>query len=93
MRARQPSFQNKNQKKNTKAFMPLNLVLGLHILPANPKSGFASFAISLVILHKTAGATQRPSSLPPLLCKIELGKIHKDIFFNCLELGEELGVI
>ena len=46
--------------------MPLNLVLGLHILQANPKPGVASFAISLIMLHETAGTTQRTSSPLPL---------------------------
>ena len=42
--------------------MPLNLVLGLHMLPANPKLSVALFEISLIMLHETADTTQQTSN-------------------------------
>ena len=72
MRAKQPDYLYKKKKNNsTKAFMPLNLVLCLHILLANPKPGVALFATSLIVLHKTAVTNQRTSSPQPLLCEVE----------------------
>ena len=55
--------------------MPLNLFLGLYMLLANPKPGITLFAISLIILHKTASTTQQTSSPQYLLGKAEAGKI------------------
>ena len=98
MQARQPDFQQKNKNNNTKAFMPLNLVLGLHMLLANPKPGVASFATSLIMFHKTATTqqdctTQQTRSLQPLPYKAKADKIHQEFFIYFLESREELGVV
>ena len=59
MQARQPHFQNKKNKNNSKkAFITLNPILFLHIPLANPKPGADLFATSLIILHETIGTTQ-----------------------------------
>ena len=71
--------------------MPLNLVLGLNILLANPKPGVALFTTSLIILHETAGTIQSTSSPQPILCGAEAHKIHKELYINFLESGEEVG--
>ena len=53
--ARQSGLEKKD---NIKAFMALNLFLGLHILLSNPKPGIILFSTSLNILYETAGTTQ-----------------------------------
>ena len=73
--------------------MPLNLTLGLYMLQANRKPGIASFKISLIILQKTSGTTQRISSFQLLPYEAEADKIHKGIFNNFLVSWEEVGVI
>ena len=73
--------------------MPLNLVLGLHMLLAKPKPGIALFKTSLIILHETAGTPQRTSSPQPLPYKAGVEKIHQEIFINFLESEEEVGVV
>ena len=56
--------------------MPLNLVLGLHMLLGNPKPSVASFETSLIIFHTIASTTQ---SLP---CEAKVDKTHKgNLFF------------
>ena len=65
--------------------MPPTLVLGLHMLPTNPKPGIALFATSLIILHKTTGTTQWTSSPQPLPCEAEAGKTHPENFIDFLE--------
>ena len=57
MQAKQPDFQYKKQKSKTRAFITLNIFLGLHISPANPKSAIAWFSIGLIILHGIHGIT------------------------------------
>ena len=69
LRGRQPNFQHKNKNSNLRAIMSLNLILGLHTLPSNPKVCLTLFAISLSILLVTAGTTLSTSSPQPLQCK------------------------
>ena len=66
-------FVTKKKTKNNKpkAFMPLNLILVLHMLPDNPKPCITLFATSLIMLHETDGTTQWTSSPQPLPCKAE----------------------
>ena len=45
------------------AIMPLNLVLGLYMLPTNLKIGISLFGINLIILFVTAG-TDWSTSIP-----------------------------
>ena len=59
-----------------------NLLLGLYKLPGNPKKGSALFEISLIMLHKTAGTTQRASSLQPLPYEAEAKKKKKKLSRN-----------
>ena len=73
--------------------MPLNIVLGLHMLLANPKAGVVSFATNLIILHKTAGTIQRTSSPQPLPYEAKADKTHKEAFIYCLESRGEVGVV
>ena len=73
--------------------MPLNLVLGLNMLLENPKPGVDSFSTSLIMLHEATGTTHRTISPQPLLCEAEVDKIHKEIFTNFLDSGEEVGVV
>ena len=86
-------LKTKNKNDNTKAFISLNLVLGLHMLPANPKPGIVPFETSIIILHETTGTSQRSSSLQPLPCEAEADQIHKETFIIFLESREEVGVI
>ena len=67
--------------------MPLNLILGLHTLLANPKLGVALSVTSLIILHKTAATTQQTSSPQPLPCDVEADKTHLEFFIYFLESG------
>ena len=85
-------FNTKTKNNNTKAFVPLNLVLGLYILPAYPKPGLTLFATSIILLHKTAGTIQGTSSPQLLLCEPKADKTHKKIFINSLESREEIGI-
>ena len=73
--------------------MPLNLVFGLYMLLTNPKPGVSLFSISPIMLHETAGTTQRISSPQSLLCEADAYNIHLEIFINFLESGEEVGFI
>ena len=56
--ARQPDVSTEKKPIVLRAFIPLNLVLGLDTLPAKLKPGIPSFETSLIILHKTADITQ-----------------------------------
>ena len=93
IQAKQPDFFKKYKSNNTRAFMPFNHVLGLHMLLANPKQCTASFETGLIMLHITAGTTQWTTSPQPLWCEAEANKIHKEIFISFLELGEDVVVI
>ena len=86
------SIPKKKKFNKIKAFTTLTLILDLHMLPANPRPCISSFAISLIILHKTASITQQTSIPQPLPCKAEAKKVHQDISIYFLESGEEVGV-
>ena len=66
LRAKQPNFQHKKKNGTIRAIIPLNLILSLHTLPANPKVGIASFTISLIILLMNPGTYPSTSSPQPL---------------------------
>ena len=89
MRGKQLNLQHKNKYNKTKDFKRHNLLFGLHILPYNPKTGVFSFAISLIMLHATAGTTQQTSSPLLLPCGAEVDKIQQAILINFLKSGEE----
>ena len=70
LRVMQPYFHYKNQSNSLRPLMPLNFVVGLYALLANPNLSFALFAISPIIFLKSAGITRSTSSPQPLQCKV-----------------------
>ena len=92
LKARHSDFKY-TKKNNSRAIIPLNIILSLHLLLANPKLGIALSALSLIILLIYTGITQSTSSPKPLQCKEEADRIPLEIFISFLDAGGIVGVV